>query len=316
MTPIKNGHQKWLFALKIVKSLDDNIYKFISTLIDEISQDFGIDRIAFFVKEQDKDFIVKVKIGPELPNINEPYPLEEELTDDQMENHHIIQDPKADIGFDLYIPIKILGKVVGVIALDDTTLEREFTSDEQETFINLAIILNEIIANKNHLFELVYVDALTLVKSRRFLQEKNGSLFEGKTCVAMLDIDYFKDINDRYGHQTGDKILNEFGTFITEKVRDDDIVIRYGGEEFLIIFNKIPLEVAEERLNALKNQYALKIQKTTENKTIDRNITFSAGLAPIPNSTDLKHEIIIEKADKALYKAKESGRNKIIVVQT
>ena len=145
------------------------------------------------------------------------------------------------------------------------------------------------------------IDSLTNVNNRFFLENSLPKIFDlySKRSIAMLDIDFFKKINDTYGHQYGDKILKDFAEIIKESIRKTDIVIRYGGEEFLIFF---PNTSKKEALIAL-----LKIKKRLKNSNY--KYTFSGGIADEGSNL----EEMIELADKRLYKAKNSGRDKIVI---
>ncbi len=144
-------------------------------------------------------------------------------------------------------------------------------------------------------------DALTDVYNRYYLENILENTFNGyeQKALAMLDIDFFKKINDTYGHQKGDEILKHFADTIKKNVRKSDIVIRYGGEEFLIF---MPNTSKIEALIAL-----LKVKKAL-NPYKGIKYTFSAGIADEGESL----AEMIKIADKRLYEAKKSGRNKIV----
>ncbi len=145
------------------------------------------------------------------------------------------------------------------------------------------------------------IDGLTKVYNRFFLEnnfERTFKFYEQK-AVAMLDIDFFKKINDTYGHQTGDKILAYFAEHIKNNLRKDDLVIRYGGEEFLIFMPNTTKEEAYIILHKIKNSI-----KDVEGI----KFTFSAGVA---NEGETVAEVI-KKADERLYEAKKTGRDKIV----
>jgi diguanylate cyclase (GGDEF)-like protein len=143
-------------------------------------------------------------------------------------------------------------------------------------------------------------DPLTCVYNRFFLENVLENMFNmyEKKSIAMLDIDFFKKINDTYGHQHGDKVLKDFANNIIGVVRKSDIVVRYGGEEFLIF---MPNTSKEEGFIAL-----LKIREAV--KKSEFNYTFSGGIA---DEGETLAEMI-KIADNRLYKAKKEGRNKII----
>lgn len=163
--------------------------------------------------------------------------------------------------------------------------------------------------------ELAITDTLTGVLSRRHWMERFGQeiersrKFKYSFSFLMLDIDYFKTFNDRYGHLVGDAVLREVSKRIKENIRQIDLVGRYGGEEFSVIL-----------IETDKNQArfaAERIRKAIEEKEIrvydeDLKITISIGISVFPEHADTK-EALIEKADEALYRAKQAGRNRVCI---
>ena len=130
----------------------------------------------------------------------------------------------------------------------------------------------------------------------------------------MLDVDFFKKINDTYGHYVGDIVLKEFAKIISDEVREYDFAARYGGEEFFIILPSTTLDEAKIVANRLRERIeneSFDISKFHETiKTL--NITTSVGLVPLKEDMDLKQLFV--KVDKALYEAKKTGRNKVVVL--
>lgn len=127
----------------------------------------------------------------------------------------------------------------------------------------------------------------------------------------MLDLDYFKRINDQFGHETGDKVLKVFGKLCREHLQKPDITGRLGGEEFLIIMNQETIQTAFTILDDLRN----KMPEIAQQLNIaEEFIGFSAGISTCHKNDDLESQL--KKADQALYKAKAKGRNQIIVVET
>jgi len=164
---------------------------------------------------------------------------------------------------------------------------------------NLLNITNNIKNIKTQMF----IDPLTKVYNRLFLEKRLENIFhiyETKS-VAMLDIDFFKKINDTYGHQIGDEILKYFANTIKNSIRKSDYIVRYGGEEFLLFLPDVIKEEAKFVLYKIKKN--LKPYK-------DINFTFSAGIAS--EGDELAEMIKI--ADERLYKAKKEGRNNIVVI--
>ena len=127
-------------------------------------------------------------------------------------------------------------------------------------------------------------------------------------CVVMADLDYFKNVNDTHGHLVGDGVLREVAARLRAAVRDVDLVGRYGGEEFMVVFHKTPSVTAQEIAERVRARVAgtpIKLQ----NVVID--ITISLGLARVHKNDDVAS--LIARADAALYDAKGQGRNRVIV---
>ena len=163
----------------------------------------------------------------------------------------------------------------------------------------------------SHTRHLSLTDGLTGLYNRRhfdntvereFLRSKR---YGGDLTLAIIDIDYFKKINDTYGHLCGDYVLKEVAYLIQDNFRKTDIVFRYGGEEFVIILTETSTKGAEislERLRGAIEKYSFRF----ENQKI--NVTISIGAAS--NEPENVNQVIVN-ADKALYKAKSSGRNTV-----
>lgn len=145
-------------------------------------------------------------------------------------------------------------------------------------------------------------DKELLFKSGRKVEDYVGCL-----SVAILDLDHFKRINDKYGHETGDRVLQAFSNIMTDTFRKTDIIGRYGGEEFLVIFPDTSCELACIALEKLSK----KVRETpilNNNKNID--YCFSGGLTEA-KSNDRSIDQLIKRADEALYLAKDKGRERI-----
>jgi len=148
----------------------------------------------------------------------------------------------------------------------------------------------------------MYIDPLTGAYNRLYLEiVKNKTRIWSKYCIVMIDIDHFKKINDTYGHLKGDEVLKHFVKIIKSNIRKSDYLVRYGGEEFLIILPE------SDKNTAIKILQKIKVKLITSN--FDIKYTFSAGVAD--EELDLIEKIKL--ADDRLYKAKESGRDRFIV---
>ncbi len=126
-------------------------------------------------------------------------------------------------------------------------------------------------------------------------------------AVAMLDIDEFKNVNDSYGHATGDKVLRSLAQMLSLRLRRTDLIGRYGGEEFLILFPNTSEKEAAQLMDELRDSFS---QVTHIAQGHEFRITFSCGIAGLPAHTDLS--ALSEAADRALYEAKRKGRNRVI----
>lgn len=125
--------------------------------------------------------------------------------------------------------------------------------------------------------------------------------------VAMLDLDNFKDVNDSYGHMVGDDLLKEISSIIKESLRDGDAVMRYGGEEFLVLLPKTAEKGAKKPLERIRKRIEDRVFTEAKQK-----ITISIGAAVYPDNRPLNMEEIIEFADAAMYEAKARGKNRLV----
>ncbi len=158
-------------------------------------------------------------------------------------------------------------------------------------------------------------DPLTHCQNRRFLDEyikqyEPLSIREDKTIgFLMADLDYFKQINDQYGHQAGDLMLKQVVSIIREGIRTSDMLIRYGGEEFLILLPQVEPNMSEnvaEKIRARIEQYEFDLG---EGQSIKK--TISVGVAEFPRDADTMYKAI-KYSDVALYEAKKAGRNNVL----
>ncbi|WP_072681883.1 GGDEF domain-containing protein [Arcobacter sp. LA11] len=201
----------------------------------------------------------------------------------------------------------------------DTSEELEKLKDKTvfiKSYLTEAAPALEVKLLMNKLKESAFRDGLTGLYNRKFLEENSKKLIpqalreEINIGVLMLDMDHFKAVNDEYGHDIGDKVLKELARILTETVRESDIIIRYGGEEFIILL--VGVKTEEDAL-AVAN----KIGKNVRENEIDvyagnkLKKTVSLGLSMFPTDSNL-FDSVIKNADIALYEAKNSGRDKVI----
>jgi diguanylate cyclase (GGDEF)-like protein len=175
--------------------------------------------------------------------------------------------------------------------------------------------LGEIQALEAILREQVIRDPLTGLYNRRYLDETleremaHAIRENNPISFVMIDIDYFKEINDNFGHGIGDKILQSLANQLLSQVRVDDIICRYGGEEFLAVLPNVTTEVAFQiaerwRISFQDGETLLEDKETT--------VTISCGVSTFPIHGD-RGETLIIRADQAMYQAKKTGRNKVAI---
>lgn len=211
--------------------------------------------------------------------------------------------------------------IIGISCQGNHTLQIQFIKNGANDFLSEPII-NELLYCRitqnlkvveyfKKIKDLAITDQLTKLNNRHFLKETGSLIFENaqrhklSLIAGMIDIDDFKLVNDTYGHDAGDIVLKEISKEFKKYVRKSDIVIRYGGEEFLILGNNLNPSLADKFFNTLRLLISRKIIDIgTQKISITISIGFSATLGE-------SLEDIINNADKNLYIAKTNGKNQV-----
>lgn len=220
------------------------------------------------------------------------------------------------------LPLISEGKNVGSVVAKSTA--GKISSKDKEYFELLATQIAITINRANVYAEILKhatLDALTGFYNRRQLEERikqevsNAKRQHAPLCGIMTDIDFFKGVNDTYGHAVGDLVLKTIAKVIRGQLREYDIAGRYGGEEFSILlpFTKISeAKMVAERLRQTIADKTIDISKINPDSEVKKiNITMSLGIYEIKE--DDNEDDLLRKADKALYQAKNTGRNKVVV---
>jgi two-component system cell cycle response regulator len=214
----------------------------------------------------------------------------------------------------LIIPIVMKKALQGIIVLGERITGSSF-SDNEKVFLRNVADLGAIAIHNTFLLEVSSTDMMTKLKLRHVLFQNMREIFsnynEERISILMIDIDYFKNINDSFGHSFGDIVIKKVASIIMSQIRMEDLASRYGGEEFTVILRYIPLDIALD--------VAERIRKTVEETLFDCEgevvkSTISIGLAQYDPILDIVPQDLIKRADTALYMAKETGRNKVVQV--
>lgn len=203
------------------------------------------------------------------------------------------------------------GKIIGTWGISRDITAQRLTEEELER-VNAQ--LKE--ANKN-LELLSSIDSLSGLFNQRCFYETIQEVFneyksnreKGQSCtlsICIFDIDLFKNINDSYGHLTGDNIIRHIGSLLKKHIRCTDTAYRYGGDEFIILFHDTDLNTAAKIVEALRKSI---MSTGFPHNGSDVHITISAGVSSLDEAADIND--LIEKADRRLYFSKENGRNRV-----
>lgn len=306
--------------------------------MEDISRDFSLMKIKIFspsgevIYSTDKDeigtvnqvnyFHEKIAKGQTVTNVVQQ-------NSDTLEGQSITRDV-----VETYVPIMHQEDFVGALEIYYDISARKNDLDQLISnityqLVSLSLLLIATIAfiyyravrmlREHRLMEeklnfLANTDPLTqLCNRRRFMERLDGEIsrflrYSHPASLLIFDIDHFKKINDTYGHQTGDDVLRELAQSCKAVLRDNDLVGRYGGEEFIVFLPETDREHAM--------QVAEKLRTTVEEFSLPHSdtrlsVTISVGVAPFPRSATLTKDEIIRQADAALYEAKNSGRNRV-----
>lgn len=199
------------------------------------------------------------------------------------------------------------GSVIYVVEVIRDITSRVKTEHELEEKTAELLTLNRLLS------QMAITDGLTHVYNRRHLDEllyKEIKRYNRRKYIhlslMMIDIDHFKDLNDKYGHIIGDNVLRELAKLLKENVRETDTVARYGGEEFVIVMPDAHIDSAVQKAEMLRGKVA---DKKFPGHGMPVHITISIGVAAYNGGTP---QDLIHKADQALYEAKRMGRNMVV----
>jgi diguanylate cyclase (GGDEF)-like protein len=219
----------------------------------------------------------------------------------------------------LVIPLTVSNRVLGSLQLFSSRADAFYEEDAQLLWIASLVaenLLTREYANEG-LIRFAFTDYLTGVKTRGYFEQqlemelKRAERKKSPVALLMIDIDFFKALNDRYGHHVGDQVLRDVASILVKDMREIDTVARYGGEEFVIILPET--NAAEGMLVAQRLRKAVEQARffAGSARVIER-LSISVGVAVFNTDAQFKRDLI-EFSDAALYAAKSQGRNRVIL---
>ncbi len=296
-----------------------------STVLIVDDDEFNIDILEQMLSMEGYD-IISVKSGKEALESVKQLNIDLILLDimmPDMDGYEVCKAIKSDKDRS-YIPIIMLtakkdvtDKLQGFDIGADDYITKPFHKEELIARVKSMIRIKNIQTR----FEKISVtDELTDLYNRRYLFQRleeelsRAKRREGEFSIIMIDIDHFKNINDSYGHQYGDFVLKNLAKIFKSLVRQEDIIARFGGEEFVIICPDESEKGAFTLAERIRNQV---LSYTFASSGISTHISISLGVASFTKKDiDSTIDDLIKKADEALYAAKDAGRNKTIKYST
>lgn len=334
MLVLKNLHEELIVKVTNLVNSTLSLKEVLQNTTTAVVEYLGLDSNAVFLLDKETEILqlvscnafeceedyekIFMKIGEGAPGKiaaeRKPIYVRNLQTDPLIhEDARKLHRAKSTIGY----PLICKEELLGVIAFDADII-REFTDKEKAIFQNIASQVALAIYNAqlfSSLEHLAITDGLTGLYNHRYfhdrLEEEIERTLRGGKAFSLLicDVDYFKKYNDTFGHLSGDTFLKRIAKIIEQSARRPDVVARYGGEEFAVIL--VDCEIREAEV------IAQRIRQAVEKIGVDANanpiVTISIGVSSFTGK-EIKEQII-ESADKALYKAKKYGRNRVEIAE-
>jgi len=215
----------------------------------------------------------------------------------------------------LGVPLFMYGDCEGVVAVQSTRVGA-FKPEHQRLLESLALQIAAALQNA-HLYELAMVDGLTGLFVRRYFDARieeeieRSRRYGSPFSVVMLDVDDFKKLNDTYGHLVGDRVLRAIANVIKAQMRGVDTAARYGGEEMSVILPRTEMVGAYNLAERIREAIAELRITTDDDPPRALGVTASLGISAYPESKARDGEDLVRKADRALYRAKKTGKNRV-----
>ena len=296
-------------SMKNIAKIIETQYElnYIVPLIGEMLDRFISDHLIYVFLKQEGEFKL---VWPKACKDERIYEVLKELTP---ETEDILTNNDKIGAFPLISEGEITGCIVARSTLDKLS-KRDISYLEQLTRQSAITISRANAYSK--VLQYATLDALTNLNNRRQFETRLKQEIaitkrqNNPLCAMMIDIDFFKKVNDTYGHASGDEVLKTVASVIKAQLRESDIPARYGGEEFAVLLPYTHIDEAKivgERLRKAVEETTVSLDN------LNINVTISMGLAEFRQ--DESGEELFAQADKALYKAKESGRNRVVCAE-
>ena len=320
---------EFIYATKI---LSKEIFSLIFSLID-----FNAAAIFFNERDDKKKKTINLSVQgvvldeKVLKDIKEDFFVaafeEEYFHEESLYDYEIVESSSKTVEYiedlevlksKIVIPITYANKVIGGIALYHKRSSRFDSSRVLEIILQELKVLMRIKWLYSETKYLAITDGLTGLYNRRYFQQTldrefaRSKRYKNPLSIALFDIDFFKNVNDTYGHQFGDKVIAEISKIIRTSLRKTDYVARYGGEELVLILPETPIDqtmIPIERIRVKIQDHAF----IYGDKSVQ--VTISCGLAGIEPDVNTYEDLIL-RADKALYESKGNGRNQTTIYQS
>ncbi len=341
LSRIKKSNQFWermIFRMNYLENIllfqntDADLDKIMKEIVENIPKAIGMKKCTIALLDKEKKYLLPYYSNFYNPSRGKKYPMDKRLIKDHtgilaLEKkepiivYDTLKDPRADpeiaraleVYSNVTVPILNLKREpMGVMYVDNGQYEI-FTTEQIQFLKIIGGHIGLILSNLNYIDRLqseVRTDGLTGLYNKEsfwaLVQEYMKTLKKSKSTFAllMLDIDNFKQINDTYGHILGDRFLKKIAKSMEASVREEDLVGRYGGEEFIVLLKGIDQEGA--------SRIGERIRKSIEKIRIGNvATTISVGIAVFPRDSKKAKELL-EIADRNLYRAKALGKNRIM----
>ncbi len=296
----------------------DQRAQFLSTLVHHYTEVFDATQSGFLLLDGQLNILSHNQLAETLfgfvPKVGQPMPQPGDLFEPEETEHDCILSralqediPRSNVQTVrrngerhwlrlTAIPVTLMAESQVLVVIQDISAERRLQEDIQQ--------------HQEALEQARTRDSLTGLFNRRYILDELGQLnalakrYRSRFCIALLDLDHFKQVNDTYGHSVADTVLRTLGDLIQDELRDADISARYGEEEFMVLMPETGIDAGISTLDRLRQRFS-----ETRVPGIKRSLTLSAGV--IEWQPGLSLEQLVFKTDQRLAMAKYAGRNQV-----